>query len=246
MNKDRFWEIIDRTTAATTKEEQLELFRWELQQLSVGELDAFGLIFCDYFVQVYNWDLWLVAWVAMRGMCSDDSFHYFKLWLISRGRDVCETALRDPEALAELIYENDSPSFESFGYVLTEVRRQKADQPPADSGGPHPKQPSRGEWLRPELKDRTGSHMLNLCVVFNELTSDDFTVIQTRFPRLWDFGLRKGIIKAGDQADRSPGSEFPTPEQIAATVDPNLARTDFAAYLKAVGDVAREAYKKKP
>src|ERR1041385_3546265 len=108
-----------------TKEEQLELLRRELQQLSVSELDAFGLIFCDYFVEAYNWDLWVVAWLVKGGMCSDDSFHYLRLWLVSKGRNVCESALADPEAVAELIYETDSPSFETFGYALTEVRRQK-------------------------------------------------------------------------------------------------------------------------
>jgi Protein of unknown function (DUF4240) len=245
MNKEHFWEIIDRTTIATTKEEQLELFRWELQQLSIADLDSFGWIFRDYFVEAYNWDLWLVAWLATGGMCSDDGFHYLRLWLISKGQDVCEAALTDPESAAELIYEADSPTFERFGYVLTEVRNQKTTQPPSNSGGPHPKQPSRGDWLRPELKDRTGSHILNLCVVFSELTHDDFVVVQTRFPRLWDFCLRKGIIKTGVEADASPKNKLPTPEQIAATIDPNLAKTDFAAYLKACGDAAREAYKKR-
>ena len=87
--------------------------------------------------------------------------------------------------------------------------------------------------------------MLNLCVVFNELTDADFAVVQTRFPRLWDFCLRKGIIKSGEQAEASPRDDIPTPEQVAATIDPNLAKTDFAAYLKALGDAARQVYKKK-
>jgi hypothetical protein len=245
MNKDHFWEIIDRTTAAATKQEQLELFRRELQQLSLAQLDAFGLIFADYFFEAYNWDLWLVAWLAQRGMCSDDGFHYLRLWLISRGRRVCETALSDPESVAELIFETDDPEFETFGYVLGEVQCQKTDRPRAESGRPHPKQPSRGEWLRPELKDRSRSHMLNLCVVFNELTDDDFAVIQTRFPRLWDFCLTKDIFKSGDQAESSQKSDFPTPEEIAATIDPKLAETDIVAYLKAIQDAFEKAYKKK-
>jgi hypothetical protein len=151
MNKDRFWEIIDRTTAASTEEGQTELLRWELQQLSLAELDAFGAIFGEYFVEAYNWDLWLVAWLSRRGMCSDDSFHYLRLWLISRGRNVCESALANPESAAELIYETESPSFESFGDVLSEVRRQRSTRPPVNPGPGHPKQPSRGEWLRLEL-----------------------------------------------------------------------------------------------
>ena len=245
MNQDHFWKIIDRTTPAATQEEQLELFHWELDQLSVAELDAFGDIFGELFIQAYNWDLWLVAWLARRGMCSDDGFHYFRLWLISRGRTVCESALADPESIAALIAETEHPTFESFGYVMTKVRRQKTDQPPANPGVKHPKQPSGGDWLRPELKDRTGSKMLNLCVVFNELTEADFAVIEKRFPRLWALCLQKGIINSGGLAKSTRPSHLPTIQQIAATVDPNLVKTDMMAYLKAVADAARQAYKKK-
>jgi len=38
--------------------------------------------------------------------------------------------------------------------------------------------------------------------------------------------------------------DLPTPERVAATVDPNLASKDFAAYLKALGDAASQTYKK--
>jgi len=245
MNPDQFWEIIDRTTPASTQKEQLELFQWELEQLSLAELDAFGNIFGELFIQAYNWDLWLVAWLARRGMCSDDGFHYFRLWLISRGRAVCESALADPEAIAGLIAETEEPSFESFGYVMTKVRRQKTSEERDDRGPKHPKQPSGGDWLRPELKDRSGSKLLNLCVVFNELTEADFAVIEQRFPRLWALGLEKGIIQSGGLAKSSRPSNLPTIEQIAATIDPNLAKTDMMAYLKAVADAARQAYKKK-
>ena len=194
MNKDIFWKIIDATIMAPTHEEQLELFRRELAALSLKELDAFGTLFSEYFVASYNWDLWLVAWLARRGLCSDDGFHYLRLWLLSRGRHVFESALQDPESLAELICDAASPEFESFAYVMDEVRLRFA-APPLKSLGRHPKQPSGGDWLRPELKDRTGRPLLNLCVVFRELTDADFEVIQKRFPRLWEICLRKGIIK---------------------------------------------------
>lgn len=248
MNRDRFWEIIDRTTGATSKEEQLELLRWDLQQLSLDELDVFGQIFTDYFVEAYNWDLWLVAWLARRGICSDDSFHYLRLWLISRGRKVCENALANPEAVAELIYEAESPSFESFGYVLTEVRRHRTDRPLANVGSEHPKKPSRGDWLRPELKDRTGSHMLNLCVVFNDMGDPEFAAIERQFPRVWQFCIQKGIIKVGDTdaPAREPSERIPTPEEVArSVVDPNLAKTNFPAYLKALADAARDEYNRR-
>lgn len=247
MNLDEFWQIVERTAVAPTEEEQLELYRKELDELPLGDLELFIQFYGELFVALYNWDLWLVAWLARGGRCSDDSFHYFRSWVISRGRTVYETALNDPEGLAAFIHEAESASFERFAYVGPDVYRSRTDQKPQSGGGPHPKEPAGGDWLRPELKDRSNSKMLNLCVVFNELTDQDFAIIEQRFPRLWKMCREKGIIrdKNAQDAAGTPSSNLPSFEEVAATVDPELAKTDFVAYLNALGAAAQKAYKKK-
>jgi hypothetical protein len=243
MNKDIFWEIIDRTTAALTQEEQLELFRWELQQLSGPEMEAFTEIFGEVLAATYNWDLWLVAWIARRGMCSDDGFEYLRRWLISRGRTVCEGALADPESVADLIYDSESSSFEAFPDPIMDVRRDKPNRSVPDNRHRHSGQPSGGDWLRPELLDRSGSKMLNLRVVFKELTDEDFTVIQKRFPRLWEFIERKKIFKSPG-AESVWTSDFPSPEQIAASLDPSL-QVGSMEWINALLEAQRKVYNKK-
>jgi hypothetical protein len=48
----------------------------------------------------YRSDLWAVAYVA-NGGASDDGFDYFRGWLLTRGRERFEAALRDPPAAVD-------------------------------------------------------------------------------------------------------------------------------------------------
>jgi hypothetical protein len=241
MNTNQFWQIIEATRAAT-QEEQLEGFRRELQRLAPQELIEFERLFIECSFAAYNWDLWLVAWLCQGGRCSDDSFMDFRAWLISRGRAIYEAALRDADSLADEMNQTEDPEFELFGSIPNKTYRSMTGQNFPNLDVRHPKEPTAGDWLRPELKDRTGSKLLNRCVVFNEMEDKEFLAIERRFPRVWDLCVKRGIITTGAQA--AP-STLPTPEDVAATVDPNLAETDFAAYLKALGDAARQAYKPK-
>jgi hypothetical protein len=50
----------------------------------------------------YVAQLWAAAFV-INGGCSDDGFEYFRGWLITRGREVFERALADPDSLADLL-----------------------------------------------------------------------------------------------------------------------------------------------
>jgi hypothetical protein len=49
----------------------------------------------------YRADLWAAAYV-IRGGCSDDSFDYFRGWLIAQGRDAFERAMENPDSLADV------------------------------------------------------------------------------------------------------------------------------------------------
>jgi hypothetical protein len=242
MNICQFWQVID-VTQAPTPEEQVELFKINLRQLSPEELTEFDRIFTERSFAAYGWDLWVVAWLCQGGMCSDDGFEYFRRWLISRGRVLYDAAMEDPDLLVDEISRVNCPEFEEFPHAIYDVYKEKTGQDFPQINIQYPKEPTGGDWLRPELKDRSGSQILNLCVVFNEMGDQEFAAIERRFPKTWEYCVQKGIITTNPPATPAPG-DVPAPEEVAATVDPNLAQTDFAAYLKALNEAAKKAYKK--
>lgn len=76
-----------------------ELFR-QLVNLSPNEIVAFEGRLSSQLDRSYTWGLWGAAYVA-HGGASDDGFEYFRLWLISKGSDVFEAVLKDPDSLAD-------------------------------------------------------------------------------------------------------------------------------------------------
>jgi len=101
MPADGFWQIIARTTSSEhDPDAQLEALRLTLRELPPGQIIAFEVAFRRYLNQAYTWDLWGAAHV-IHGGCSDDGFEYFRRWLVSRGRDLYESALADPDNLAQ-------------------------------------------------------------------------------------------------------------------------------------------------
>jgi hypothetical protein len=92
MTEDTFWQLIAETGGA------YKPLVTRLADLPVDAIVAFDDHLGRLLHRSYGGDLWCVAYVAMSG-CSDDSFDYFRGWLVTRGKAVFEAALRDPDSL---------------------------------------------------------------------------------------------------------------------------------------------------
>ena len=133
VDSDRFWSIIDRTTAKGGPADQQErALRSALEQLSADDVKAFCNEF-DHAIHVaYSWDLWGAAYV-IHGGCSDDGFEYFRRWLVSRGRERFERAVRDADSLADVSVEEAVDGvfeFETIFYVAVDVSEAKGASDP--------------------------------------------------------------------------------------------------------------------
>jgi hypothetical protein len=178
MPADRFWRIIERAARFDDDPEaHIAGLREVLRELSVADIIAFEVAFRRYLNEAYTWDLWGAASLANSG-CTDDGFEYFRRWLVSKGRDVYEAALANPDSLAEFEL-RPGPSgdweFETIYYVAPEVFAEKGgdgdvreySEPEAGMGGPGPTgEPfPAGEgyhghlaWRYPNLWRRFGPH----------------------------------------------------------------------------------------
>ena len=104
MDIKEFWELIDKTREAAKGDawKQSELLTEELAKLPEKEIISFDEIFHDLKDNAYIGNLWDAAFVIMY-YCGDSSFHEFREWLVGRGKEMYESAIKDPETLVNVL-----------------------------------------------------------------------------------------------------------------------------------------------
>jgi hypothetical protein len=103
VDESRFWGMIDATLpAAADRERQEDLLWQQLIVLPPEEVAAFAWLF-DRQIDRSDCDNVEVAFALISGVGSDDGYHDFRCWLVSRGRVAFEAALADPDSLSEVV-----------------------------------------------------------------------------------------------------------------------------------------------
>ncbi|GAA2780998.1 DUF4240 domain-containing protein [Streptomyces showdoensis] len=101
MDEKAFWALMGELRHRPgSRDDRLQWLRGELARGPAQECVAFQVELeaaCD---RSYRADLWSAAERILGGRCSDDGFHYFRLWLVGLGREVFEEALVSPDGLA--------------------------------------------------------------------------------------------------------------------------------------------------
>lgn len=105
MEIAEFWQLVDDARAQTADQADGEALTARcsalLASLPREEIVAAQQIFWDLMAESYRYSLWAAAYL-INGGCSDDGFEYFRGWLLLQGRETFETAVADPDSLAEL------------------------------------------------------------------------------------------------------------------------------------------------
>jgi hypothetical protein len=84
----------------------MELLGEYLQNRSVEDIVAFEHILQEMLAISYQTNLWGAAYL-INGGCSDDGFDYFRAWLISKGKNIFQSALANPDDLSRYIHDDD-------------------------------------------------------------------------------------------------------------------------------------------
>jgi Protein of unknown function (DUF4240) len=143
MEHAQFWSVIDEARASAGDGATSTALARALSQLTAAELIAFDAWFWAYYMAAQREDLWAAVY-AIRGGCGDDSFDYFRGWLISRGEEAVLAAVRDPESLAALVGGAD-PRDESMLGAAGEAYRGVAGEDLPVPGPPF-EVPGRAAW----------------------------------------------------------------------------------------------------
>lgn len=136
MEPATFWRLIDEARPpldhgqdkAKRPSASPDKLKAVLSVLPEDEVAAFMRFFYGELIRLNRWTLWGVGYVIAGGM-SDDSFHYFRSWLVGKGQDAVDQALRDPDGLGPFVDdpEVDNELLEYVALDLLESRGFEGD-----------------------------------------------------------------------------------------------------------------------
>lgn len=124
MNDEKwFWQIIDQSRNGKKKidhGQQVGNLTRILSSLRPEEIVSFDSIFYDLLGRSHRSELWAAAFI-INGGCSDDTFHYFRSWLIGQGESVYYNALSDPETLIAVVKPGEDREWEGLEYCAADA-----------------------------------------------------------------------------------------------------------------------------
>src|SRR5262245_58901224 len=102
MAAQAFWDLVD-THVKRRRDGSIDVKRLKdvLVKMAPAKILAFDQRMITYYFKSYTWPLWGAAWLIHDG-APDDTFDYFRSWLIGQGREVFTAALKDPDSLAKV------------------------------------------------------------------------------------------------------------------------------------------------
>jgi hypothetical protein len=129
LDENRYWAIIEASLKnIDNQDDQESLLIAEIEKLTPKEMIGFRLRTDKLLYDTYNSDMWCAAYL-MNGGASDDSFEYFRCWLISRGKDAYYEAKANPDSLIDQAIDGaEFYEFESFWYVAIEAFEKKTGE----------------------------------------------------------------------------------------------------------------------
>lgn len=126
INTEQFWSLIDKAVEISHGDNELKerFLTNELTKLSLEEIKNFEVAFRKSVINADDFKV-MAAEKIIEGYVSDDSYLYFRCWLIGQGKKVFEETLKNPDFLAKVVEKGESTDFESLMYVATAAYSRK-------------------------------------------------------------------------------------------------------------------------
>lgn len=175
MDETGFWQKIDevRTLSGGTNPDSPsadpEVLKSVLVQAPDGEVADFCQIFYRLLCNLNSWELWAAGYILAGGM-GDDSFHYFRSWIIGKGKHAYEMALRQPGELGSIVGEEADFDNELLEYIAVEILEGRGKEDPRDLVAPFADDAPQGE---PFNEDTVGDLFPKLVAVSRRIGNWD-------------------------------------------------------------------------
>ena len=137
IDEQEFWRIIDfsKKYAAGNSESQEALLVKIIAQYSPSEIIEFECLLRQRLEEADDFNV-MAAEKIMEGSVTDDSYIYFRCWLIAQGEKVFTEAIRSPDTLAAVAIDEAETDFEQLLYVATDAYKISTGKKEEDASFP--------------------------------------------------------------------------------------------------------------
>jgi hypothetical protein len=126
MDEEMFWQVIKHSKSKCKGGYQIQcqFLTQNLSKLSSKEIIQFDRTFGILMAKSYSYKLWEAAY-SLNGGCSDDSFEYFRSWLIAQGKNKFYWTLKYPRLLLLIGVKDFIENYEGMAYCAMEAYQEK-------------------------------------------------------------------------------------------------------------------------
>lgn len=111
LTREQFWKYIKEANEHSSNDnEVIDYLVNKLTNKEVEEIFSFGIILDELMLESYNEKLWCASYLV-NGDSSEESFDFFRLWLISKGKYMYDDVIRDADNLSKYIEEVDEDNY---------------------------------------------------------------------------------------------------------------------------------------
>lgn len=137
MDKKEFWKIIEYSIQKSNNDklEQEKAIIEKLATYNPEQIIEFEIIFRQLIIEADDFKI-MGAQKIIEGYVSDDSYLYFRCWLIGKGEKIYTETLKNPEFLAQNINQDEETYFEELMYVATSAYKLKTGKKAEDESFP--------------------------------------------------------------------------------------------------------------
>jgi len=104
MDKKEFWQLIEaaKETSKGNQELQAQALISNLAQHDPVQITEFECLLREHLLEADHFNI-MAAQKILNGYVTDDSYLYFRCWLVGQGEAVFTNALRSPDTLATIV-----------------------------------------------------------------------------------------------------------------------------------------------
>ena len=145
MKLQEFWRVIDYAKQQADGDEgaQEKLLVETLAQYSPDEIIEFECLLRQCLEEADDFGV-MAAEKIIDGSVTDDSYIYFRCWLVAQGKKVFTEVVHNPDSLADVPSVGAFVEFEPLLYVATEAYKIRTGKQEEDASFPRDKATERG------------------------------------------------------------------------------------------------------